>query len=88
MTKAETDMRNELDKLKSDLVNVKDDLRSLSSSAVSEGRDAARALKDNATAQVNEGVDTARHCVQEHPLTTTAIAAGVGLLAGMLLFRR
>jgi len=88
MTKADTDLKNELDKLKADLGAVKSDLQTLSSSAVAEGRGVARDLKNDATAQVNDGVESARQCVQDHPLATTAIAAGVGMLAGMLLFRR
>ncbi len=61
------------EKFESQLTRAKDELRRLEASAIESAKRAAQATD---------------HAVHEHPYTAMGLAAGVGLLIGMLISRR
>lgn len=61
------------EKFEAQLRHAKDELRRLEQSAIDNARRAARATD---------------HAVHEHPYAAMGLAAGVGLLVGMLITRR
>ncbi len=83
-----SDIHKQLQALKDDLLAVKEDMSKVTSTAVRHGRDAANAVKDQASDGIQQGMDTARQCVQERPLTSALVAMSVGLGLGLLLTRR
>lgn len=85
---SDSDVKSELQELKSDLLAVKEDIGKVTSTAVEQGRDVAGAVKDQAIDQFERGVNSAREYVKERPLTSAFVAIGVGVLAGILLARR
>ena len=88
----EADLYEDLHAVKEDLRTLKEDFKHLASDAVdkskSSAKAAATAAKDTATEQFDRGVNATRHAVEERPLTSLLIAAGVGALVGAALTRR
>lgn len=79
------------ERLKEDAVNLANATgsevrRSMTSAAETLG-DAGRRLMDTTRAASREGLDRMSHQVEERPITSIAIAAGVGFLIGMLMRR-
>lgn len=84
----EHDIQAELQALKDDLLAVKQDIGKVTSSAMQQGRTTANAVKDQASEGFNQGMESARQCVQERPITSALIALGVGMGIGLILRRR
>ena len=84
----DADVMTELEALKDDLLSVKKDLTRVTAAALDQGKQAASQLRDKAADHATQGMSAARECVEERPITTALVAAGVGLLAGVLLSRK
>lgn len=95
---AATGMREELSHLKSDLDALMSHASTLTESELREARDrilarissmryAARGMVAQASRQFSQGRDLTVDYVRDKPLQSVAIAAGAGLLLGMLLRR-
>jgi len=89
------DIQSHASDLKADLPGYKDEIVSAVSNAYdSSKRTAQRAMKsagrayDSARDYTVDGVKSATRAVRSHPVTTVAIAAGVGLLVGAFLMLR
>ncbi len=87
-TNHEADMASELKSLKEDLMAVKQDIHNVTTGALQQGREVASHVKDQAAEQLDQHVKSTRDYVQKNPLTSTLVAAGVGIVAGVLLGRK
>ena len=92
-------LRQELGYLKNDLDNLLARASDLSERELSEAyarmmtkfssmRFAAKGIAAEASRQLNQGVDMTTDYVKAKPLQSVAIAAGTGLVLGMLMSRR
>lgn len=82
------DHKDEYKNLKDDIRTLKDDISKVSAAMLEQGRDVAATIKDQATDQFDRSVNSARDYVKHRPLTSALVAAGIGLVAGLVLFRR
>lgn len=89
------DIKPRVDDLKSDLSGYKEEIVSAVGNAYDASkRGAQRAMKgagkvyDQARDYTADGVRTAAQAARSHPVTTVAIAAGLGLLVGAILMWR
>jgi len=89
------DIQGHAQDLKSNLADRKDEMMSSMGSMYDSGRRSARKLArgaeemyDVARDRTLDGVRSASRTVKSHPVTTVAIAAGVGLLVGAFLMWR
>jgi ElaB/YqjD/DUF883 family membrane-anchored ribosome-binding protein len=92
-------MRSELSKLKDDLDSLISRSSSMSDDELSQAhaqlmakfssiRYAAKGMADQATRQINRGVETTNQYVKEKPMQSVGLAVGTGLLLGLLFSRR
>lgn len=92
-------LRQELSGLKNDLDTLVERSSSMSDEELSQAharmmakfssmRYAARGMADEATRQINRGVETTNQYVKEKPIQSVGLAAGAGLILGMLFSRR
>ncbi|GIZ53736.1 DUF883 family protein [Noviherbaspirillum aridicola] len=92
-------LRSELSSLKNDLDSLVERSPGLSDEELAQAharlmakfssvRSAARGIASEATRQINRGVETTTGYVKEKPMQSMAVAAGAGLLLGMLFRRR
>lgn len=88
MSKAPPDPAAELEQLKTDLAQVRDDLGSLAGSLVKKGRQSAIEAKDSVKDHVTSSIETIGEFVEERPMTTVMLAFGAGFLTSMLLRRK
>ncbi|MDE1570513.1 DUF883 family protein [Aquabacter sp. P-9] len=84
-----------LAELRSDLAALKADLSQLTETLGKTARDGVRGATSEAEVAMGEVTDwaedqylTLRHSIQAQPVTSIAIAAGVGFVLGQLLLRR
>jgi len=91
-TATEADLHEDLHAVKEDLRALKEDFKNLATDAVEKSKAstkaAVNAVKDNATEQFDRSVTATRQAVEERPLTSLLIAAGIGALVGAALTRR
>lgn len=87
-TKDYATLRDDVDALRKDLANLTEKMRGMSGerfeSARAQAREAAQRVRDRGQAAVDE----VGHRIEERPLTSVAVAFGVGMLIGRLLDRR
>lgn len=81
---ATENVQADLDKLKQDLHQLRHDLGSIRDDAIGVGRQRARAVRDRAEEKWEDSVQGVRDYIEERPLTTMAVAFGVGFLAAKL----
>ena len=92
-------LRSELSGLKNDLDALVNRAPSLSDDELTQAhrqlmakfssvRFAAKGLADQATQQLNRGVETTTEYVKDKPMQSVALAVGTGLLLGLLFKRR
>lgn len=92
-------LRAELSNLKNDLDALMTRAPGLSDDELNQGytqlmtkfssmRHAAKGLASEAGRQINRGVDTTTEYVKDKPMQSLAVAAGTGLLLGLLFKRR
>lgn len=91
-TGAASPFTGEMDQLKSDIARLKDDFRKIlddSLSVARAGTGSAKNTLNNKFSDVQErgqeAVKSLEEMIEERPLTSLAIAAGVGFLLGKLL---
>ena len=81
-------LRAEMQTLRSDISQISETLKSIASgygeAAVAEARQSAEKVQKGA----KERLDAAAHEIEEHPITATLSAFGVGLVLGMLFSRK
>lgn len=87
-----SNMKNDLDALVNRASSLSDDeLRQAHAQMMakfSSMRYAAKGLASEASRQFNRGMETTTDYVKDKPMQSVAVAAGAGLLLGMLLKRR
>lgn len=83
----ESKIRHDIQALKKDLYNIKDDLEQISNTVVDEGRQTFNQVKEKAGSQLTDGLKTARKQMRHHPISTTLMAAGAGFLVGTIFSR-
>lgn len=87
-----SNMKNDLDALVNRASSLSDDeLRQAHAQMMakfSSMRYAAKGLASEASKQFNRGMETTTDYVKDKPMQSVAVAAGAGLLLGMLLKRR
>lgn len=74
--------------LKSQLEDKFQQARTLISDFSFQTRDVGRRVVDQTHQRMNDGLDASRAAVAESPLTALAVAAGVGMMVGMLVSNR
>jgi ElaB/YqjD/DUF883 family membrane-anchored ribosome-binding protein len=93
------EITNELNQLKSDIADLRDDmaslLKALKDAGMDQGRNVynraserARRARDQVREQAEDTYSTLGREVEEHPLTSVLTAFGTGFVIGMLLDRR
>ena len=84
-------VKDDLAKLRSDIANLSNALKELTSETVHERLDSLRGgidrLTDDAKQQSREVLDDLTDRIEERPLTSVLIAFGVGILLGRLFDR-
>lgn len=80
-----TDVHDELAALKSDLVDVRNDLKHMASALAENGKEKANAVAEQVMDKARTSEQAVRQQVEERPFTALAGAFGVGLLAGVIL---
>lgn len=92
-------LRSELSNLKNDLDSLVSRASSMSDDELNQAhaqmmakfssmRSAAKGLANEASRQLNRGVETTTEYVKDKPMQSVAVAIGAGLLLGMLFNRR
>lgn len=85
------DMATQAERLKEDAANLAGatgaEMRRSMTAAAETLAEAARRLMDTTRAASREGLDKVSHQVEERPISSIAIAAGIGFLIGMLMRR-
>ena len=82
---ADQELQAELAAVKADLVALRDDLQGIAKTLVSRGKRTAVATGETISDGVESGIDHARKCVEDRPLTMMLAAFAVGLIAGKLM---
>ena len=91
--------KEEMTSLRADLDDLTSRLSSLSESELIAAKEkilakiestqvAAKGIASDVTEQINHGVGVTTDYVKERPLQSVAVAAGIGILFGMLISRR
>ncbi|NEX60346.1 DUF883 domain-containing protein [Noviherbaspirillum sp. 17J57-3] len=92
-------MRSDLSSLKNELDALVNRAPSLSDDELSQAhaqmmakfsslRHAAKGIADEASRQINRGMESTTEYVKDKPMQSVAVAVGTGLLLGMLFKRR
>lgn len=85
------DMATHAERLKEDAANLAGatgaEMRRSMTAAAETLSEAARKLIDTTRAASRDGLDRVSHQVEERPISSIAIAAGIGFLLGMLMRR-
>lgn len=87
-----TRLTGEMDQLKSDFNRLKEDFRKILDDSLSVARAGTGSAKDSLSSQFGsvqdrgqEAVQSVEQMIQDRPLTSLAVAVGVGFLLGKLL---
>lgn len=80
MAQSQSDIKDDIEQLRADLRQLKDDLGT-------GARRGAADLRDTIDAKSREAYDYGQDLVRERPLTSVLTAAGIGALVGLLLSR-
>jgi len=87
-----SNLKNDLDALMSRAPNLSDEELSQAQaqlmSKFSSMRYAAKGMANEASRQINRGMETTTEYVKDRPMQSVAVAVGAGLLLGMLFGRR
>lgn len=78
----------DIDTIKADIAALRDDIGSITASAVRDGADTVRKAGKAARDKVASALEQVQGFVEERPVTAMFIAFGAGLLASSLLRRR
>jgi len=83
-----SELRSDLDTLKKDMLALRDDLKSFTNDAVSEGQKSAHRAGEYAREQWDESVDTVQTYVRERPVTALGVAFVSGIAVALMLGRK
>lgn len=81
------ELKDEFSELKSELSQIGKTVSQLARSATDEGRNRVRAAADQSREQARETWSAFEKEVEERPMTSIAIAIGIGFILGKLLDR-
>lgn len=81
------ELRDEFAELKKELSGIGKTVSQLAHSVTDEGRDRLRAAAGRSRDQVRETWGAFEHEIEERPMTSIAIALGIGFILGKLLDR-
>jgi ElaB/YqjD/DUF883 family membrane-anchored ribosome-binding protein len=82
-TQTPEEMSTDIRKLTKDIVTIKEDVKNLTAEAV----EVAKQKLVDAKKLAAEKIDASREVVSRNPLTSVAVAAGVGVLVGFIIGR-
>lgn len=81
------ELKDEYASLKADLAEMSESLSSLARDGVAEGREKVRGAARQSRKQATEAWSAVENEVEERPLTSLAIALGIGFILGKVLSR-
>lgn len=81
------ELRDEFKQLKEELSGIGKTVRQLAHTATDEGRDRLRSAADQTRQQARETWSAFEHEIEERPMTSIAVALGIGFILGKLLDR-
>ncbi|MEE4303254.1 DUF883 family protein [Wenzhouxiangella sediminis] len=81
------ELREEFNQLKDELSGIGKTVRQLAHTATDEGRDRLRSAAEHSRQQARETWSAFEHEVEERPMTSIAVALGIGFILGKLLDR-
>ncbi|TVS10354.1 MAG: DUF883 family protein [Wenzhouxiangella sp.] len=81
------ELKQEYASLKSDLAEMSETLSSLARDGVAEGRERVRGAARQSRKQAEEAWDAMESEIEERPITSLAIALGIGFVLGKVLSR-
>ena len=81
------ELKREYASLKSDLAKMSESLSSLARDGMAEGREKVRGAARHSREQAREAWGAIESEVEERPITSLAVALGVGFVLGKLLSR-
>jgi len=87
-TKENANLRDDLDALRKDVAKLSEDVRSIAGDRIGAARDRARDTANWARERGEAAANEVGHRIEERPLTSVAVAFGVGMVIGRLLDRR
>lgn len=82
------DTQKDVDTLKADLAQLRDDLKMMASDAVDQGKAKAWAAKDVAQDKYEDTLDSLDTFVKERPMTAVGIAFAAGIVTSIYLRHR
>ncbi|HSH26467.1 MAG TPA: hypothetical protein VK972_01650 [Wenzhouxiangella sp.] len=81
------ELRDEFKQLKEELSGIGKTVRQLAHSATDEGRERLRSAADQTRQQARETWGAFEHEIEQRPMTSIAVALGIGFILGKLLDR-
>ena len=81
------ELRKELDGLKSDMADIAETIGKIARSSAEHGRERIRGAADYSRQQAKEALGTVEKEIEERPLTSLAVALGMGFILGKLIDR-
>lgn len=81
------ELKAELASLRSDMTDIGDTLAKLARSSASEGREKVKDAADYSRNQAKQAVGAFEKEVEERPMTSLAVALGLGFMLGKLIHR-
>lgn len=81
------ELRQEYASLKSDLSEMSETLSSLARDGVAEGRERVRGVAKQSRKQAREAWDVVENELEDRPITSLAVALGIGFVLGKVLSR-
>lgn len=81
------ELKKEFAALKKELSGIGKTVSQLSHSAADEGRERLRDVADHSRQQARQKWDAFEHEIEERPMTSVAVALGIGFILGRLLDR-
>lgn len=81
------ELRSEYASLKSDIAEMSKTISNLASDGMAEGRKRVRSAAKQSREQARETWGAVEHEIEERPITSLAVALGLGFVLGKLLSR-
>lgn len=81
------DLKDELAKLKADMSSIADTMGKIARNSAEQGRERIKSAADQSRAQARESWGAFEKEVSERPMTSLAVALGLGFVMGKLLDR-
>lgn len=81
------DLKDELSKLRSEMADIAETTGNIARNAAAQGRERVKSAADQSRQQARESWETFGKEVSDRPMTSLAVALGVGFVMGKLLDR-